>query len=502
MIADARITDVDAERSERLVRDLLSRPESETLETKRVSGKMVGKALETVCAFANTRGGVLALGIEDPKKASRRDRLYGVSENTEAVDELIRKLRTQLSPAVSGIRVYRLPCTLRDNSSGELVLVDVPASDSVHSVKDGGTWTRGLASNRNMDATEITELSYQRGIRSAESDLVDIEMPLLNTEAWRAFVQGRGLGSAPIEEQMVRCGLASRVDGVVKPMRAAVLLFADDPGSLLAPMGTRADIRVFHYHGNVIESGEVPNLRKAPKTISGPLYLQISITYEYVLNELAAGLTMAASGFSTVHKYPTRVLKEAITNAVIHRDYRLNRDTRINIFDNRIIVLSAGFLPGKVSVANIEHAGSFARNPIIAKNLREFPQPPNVDAGEGVPMMFNLMRAGNLYPPIYTELREQTQPALAVLLLNEMRPPIWEQVSDWMDRNGPIANADLRAIAGVDTLKASRLLKGWVGQGVLVADATRNKKDMVYRKPEQVDGLIAANTPLSKPPEY
>ena len=48
---------------------ILREGETQTFETKRVSGKMVGKALETICAFANTRGGWLVLGVEDFNKA-------------------------------------------------------------------------------------------------------------------------------------------------------------------------------------------------------------------------------------------------------------------------------------------------------------------------------------------------------------------------------------------------------------------------------------------------
>jgi ATP-dependent DNA helicase RecG len=47
------------------------RPESDRFETKRVSGKMVGKALETICALANAQGGVLVLGVEDAGKGHR-----------------------------------------------------------------------------------------------------------------------------------------------------------------------------------------------------------------------------------------------------------------------------------------------------------------------------------------------------------------------------------------------------------------------------------------------
>ena len=80
-----------------LIERVLSSPESRTLDVKRVSGKMVQKALETLCAFANTDGGVLVLGIEDPAKAEGVQRIYGVQENPEAVDELKRTSMEQLA---------------------------------------------------------------------------------------------------------------------------------------------------------------------------------------------------------------------------------------------------------------------------------------------------------------------------------------------------------------------------------------------------------------------
>lgn len=326
-------------------------------------------------------------------------------------------------------------------------------------------------------------MSYRRGVRSAESEPVDVDFELLDTETWRLFLRRRGLAGTDIADQLNRIGLAEKVDGELRPRRAAVLLFADKPGDLLAASSTRADVRVFHYTGTVVEAGEVPNLKKVPKSLSAPLYQLIEQTHAYVLNELASGLTLPKSGFRTVHRYPERVIKEAITNAVIHRDYRFNRDIEIRIFDNRIEVLSPGLLPSRITPATIERAGSFARNPLLARNLREFPDPPNVDAGEGVRMMFNLMRVGNLYPPQYREHREQVQEAVTVTLLNEERPPIWEQVSDWMDRHGSIANGELCRIASIDTLKASKMLKQWVEQGLLVAGTSGGKRHTRYTKP-------------------
>lgn len=482
------MNEITGAQAEQWIAQIVSRPESTRFETKRVSGKMVGKALETICAFANTQGGTLVLGVEDAAKARGSERLFGLAENPEAVDELRRKVLTHLLPEVATVRWTRVACTLRDGSSGHVLLVAVPQSAKVHSIRDDGTWTRLDASNREMNANEITELSYRRGTISAESEPVAIPFELLETEVWRRFAANRGFMSGDLADRLFRIGLARRTGSELQPVRAAVLLFADEPGGLLASQQTRADIRVFHYRGNRVEPGAVPNLLKTPKTISGPIPLQIAYASAYVLDELAAGLTLATSGFKTVHRYPERVVKEAITNAVIHRDYRLNRDIQIRIFDNRIEIVSPGHFPGTITPANVSRAGSFARNPLIARNLREFPEPPNVDAGEGVRMMFAEMRAANLYPPFYSESGDTAQPSVIVSLLNEERPPIWEQVSDWIDRNGPIANSDLCGIAGVDTLKASRMLKRWVDQGVLWRDDSGGKRHTIYRKPEPGDG--------------
>ena len=483
---------------------LLQSPESKTLDFKRLGAGKVAKMLETICAFANTEGGWLVVGIGDPKDSKPADkpqqRLWGVQENPEAFDELQRKCRTHFNPPIGTLSLHRLPCTLRDGSAGHVALLRVGKSERVHSVVDGGTWSRGGASNRQLGAAEITDLSYRRGERSAESEPVNVPFALLETNAWRAFVGQRGLRAGSMAEQLQRIGLAETTPGAqggeVQPRRAAVLLFADEPGSVLAAFGSRADIRLMVYAGKDVGSGATPNLRKPPKTIRGPLIEQIDQAVRAVLDELAQGLTLASSGFKTRHKYPERVVKEAIVNAVIHRDYRLNRDIVIRIFDDRLTVESPGALPGTITPANIERARSKARNPLVAQNLREFPVPPNIDDGEGVRMMFGEMAAAHLYPPQYRQTLDTAVEGVAVTLLNEDRPPAWVEVSDWIDRNGPIANADVCRIAGVDTLRASKMLRGWVDRRLLEPLPGRARSNAAYRKPtaEEQASLLAGTS--------
>ncbi len=479
--------DLPASQASNRIVALLAAEESRTLDFKRISAKHKG-IIETTCAFANSDGGLLVIGIGDAKDqeaaGKSASRLFGIEENAEAFDDLRRLTMQRFAPAVKGIHWLRVPCTLRTGQQGHVVLLRIEKSADVHSIIGNGTWTRMDRSNRELAASEIVELAYQRGVRTAVNELVPVNLALLVTPAWRTFIAVRGLKTGTASEQLQRIGLADVLGSEMLPTRAAVLLFAEDPGSLLAAQGTRADLRIMVYSGKSASAEAVPNLRKTPLTIRGPLIEQIDEAVRTVLRELDGGLTPASSGFKTRHVYPERVVKEAIVNAVIHRDYRLNRDIFVRIFDDRIEVESPGTFPGNITPGNIARAGSNARNPLIAQNLREFPSAPNIDAGEGVKMMFAEMAAAKLYPPKYQQHTEGAVESVTVTLLNLARPSMWDVVNDWIDRNGPIANGKLREISGLDTLAASRQLRHWVAQGVLVALPAASRQQATYTKSE------------------
>ncbi len=489
--------DVSPAQAAGLLTTMLGAPESRTVEFKRISARH-GRMIETVCAFANSEGGSLVIGIDDAKQmkpgAKPESRLFGIEENAEAFDDFRRQLLGRFAPAIDRLRWRRMACTLRDGSAGHVVVLRVEKSDKVHTVIGDGTWTRMDASNREMNALEIADLSYRRGVRSAAAETVPVSLDLLSTQTWRRFAVSRGLKTGSFTEQLQRIGLAELSGSEVRPTRAAVLLFADEPGSLLAAHDSRADIRLMVYDGKTAVPGATPNLRKSPKTIRGPLIEQIDAAVKTVLEELSHGLTLSSSGFKTKHVYPERVVKEAIVNAVIHRDYRLNRDIFIRVFDDRIEIESPGAFPGNITVANIGRAGSKARNALIALNLREFDQAPNIDAGEGVKMMFAEMAAAKLYPPQYAQILDRAVENVTVTLLNMERPSVWDEVSAWIDTHGSVANAELCKMANMDTLKASKMLGAWRDQGLLVALPDRAKRNMAYAKAEAETPDLLSNT--------
>lgn len=106
-------------------------------------------------------------------------------------------------------------------------------------------------------------------------------------------------------------------------------------------------------------------------------------------------------------------------------------------------------------------------------------------------MMFAEMAQAELYPPQYRQNSDIAVESVTVTLFNLKRPSAWDEVSDWIDRYGLIANADVVRIARVDTLKASKLLTGWREQGLLMSVPGRAKRNMAYTKPTGADSTLS-----------
>ena len=101
-----------------LVDKALHEEESYTFDCKRLKDKLA-KILETVVAFANSDGGVIGLGLEDPEKAHGRDRVYGVQENPMNWDELRRLMVSRITESALLVwKPHEVGCTCATAPSG------------------------------------------------------------------------------------------------------------------------------------------------------------------------------------------------------------------------------------------------------------------------------------------------------------------------------------------------------------------------------------------------
>lgn len=105
-------------------------------------------------------------------------------------------------------------------------------------------------------------------------------------------------------------------------------------------------------------------------------------------------------------EYPQLVLREAIVNSLVHRNYSISGSKiRIFMFDDRIEFHSPGRLPNTVTIEKMKIGISYARNPFLVKymeNLRYIDQ-----LGRGIPMIIKSMKEIGAKEPLLQESGEE-----------------------------------------------------------------------------------------------
>ncbi|MBI4551628.1 MAG: putative DNA binding domain-containing protein [Candidatus Latescibacteria bacterium] len=423
------------------------------------------QALVPIVALANAEGGVFVLGLEDPDKADGAARLIGVSEHLDNEEELLNLVPKTITPPIPALRYEEVPIVNHRGQADHLLMFIVPKSPDVHSTLYGDAYLRRGRTNRRLTAAEILQLKYAKGAWHVEDEPVpNATLDDLDRDLLGEYMEAVAARESDVMTFFRSNGLTAISEDKPVLTKAAVLLFGINPAITLR---AKCGIKLSTFRGTEAH----PSLAGKPISIEGPLSRQIWECVEY-LKRWRDG--------SPALRYPDYALQEAITNAVIHRDYAVQNDIQVRLFDDRVEVESPGRLAGHVTLAAIRHE-RFARNPIILRTLNRFPQAPNLDIGDGVKRLFDAMRQAGLADPVYEAPADRS--AVRLILYNHLRDSLWDQVAQWLDHYGTVTNHDVRQLTGIeDRVRVSRLLHSWVERGLLVSRGT-GKRDRHYMRP-------------------
>ena len=459
---------------------LLDTREWQTFDCKRAHIKPT-KIIETICAFANSDGGRLVVGLEDPDKAPKKERLIGISEAEDNVSEILNMLSKEFEPPLQTITTSYLDITNTSGVADRLLIITVGKSKDVHSLKKGDTFIRTGRQNHKIGASEITRLRYEKGSLKYEDEINDgIILDDLRSDLLVTYQKDTESKQMDDYQFLKDNGLASRHADGWRLTKSATLLFGDNPSILLK---SKAGIKISHYYGKERNYSGTPNFVRRPFTIEGPLLHQIQEAMEYFRNVVKSSPPkLIGASFLPSLLIPEWAFQEAVTNAVIHRNYYIEDDIHIRIFDDRIEIESPGTYPGFITPSNIRHE-RFARNPIIQRVLNRFQAAPNLDIGEGVDRIYQVMRENNLYEPIYAPVSRRPNSVL-LTLFNLQKIDYWDTVSNYLDDNYRINNQTAREITGIaDSSKVSRMLAAWANKGLIEKVETGYRGNTFYKKP-------------------
>jgi ATP-dependent DNA helicase RecG len=398
------------------------------------------KLQESFVAFANSDGGDLYVGIED--KAVQGERVAGYKEQENA-NPVISTILEQTTPAVENVTVE----FLNAGDKGLILHFAIPKSPKVHYTASGDCYIRMNAQKLKIKGERVTQLGYSKGAELYERKTVDdldieeiIESPHL--ESYMQRVNSSLDPAIFLRKQRL---LTKRDDQQRIPNVGCVLLFDESPQATLQ---TRCAIKVYRLRTTEKEYKR-EQLEEMPVTING--------TAEELIGQAIAQVAKYIDGASYNDgkkiiklQYPSEALKEILVNAVIHRDYSLNDDIHVRIFDNRVEVRSPGRLPGYMTTENI-YADRFSRNPNIVRMLHNLPNPVNHDIGEGLDTARNELKKVGLIEPEF----EESENSFIVTIKHQKIASVVDVIESYLAENpdAVLTNKLVRYLSGEDDMQ-------------------------------------------------
>lgn len=163
----------------------------------------------------------------------------------------------------------------------------------------------------------------------------------------------------PVEDVLTHLRLI-KDNGVTN---AAVQLFGKDPQRFRVGSA----VRCAHFHGTEIEK-PIPSLQ----VFGGTLFSQVDSAEDFVLSKINMSVGTRAESVRAPRTYeiPVEVIREAIVNAVVHRDFTSTGNVQVMIFADRLEIWNPGRLPPSLTIEKLrEPHGSVPANPLLAESM-------------------------------------------------------------------------------------------------------------------------------------
>lgn len=346
--------------------------------------KEIGEAL---VAFTNADGGELLIGVEDDGE------ITGLSHSQEDIKIMLNAPNTHVMAG----NILPLQKSMMIDIDGRQVLFFAvsKSTEKIFQLPDGRCVRR---QDKSTMPVQIDKILFERNellSRRYDQEFVDgasttdLDLSLIQQVA-DSFVRGM----SP-EQYLQQIGIAEYGIGGLRLRRAALLLFAKDINQWQA----RSQVRILKVDGDQIQSGTKYNVI-SDESITGNILYLLSNSWEHLRPFLSQKTVLGAEAkFVQNYIYPENACREALTNAIAHRDYTISNPVIIYIYDNRLVFESPGELLSTISIDALRNGEGVheSRNSNIARVLRENKY--MRELGEGIRRIIDLMESQELEKP-------------------------------------------------------------------------------------------------------
>ncbi|MCP4360835.1 MAG: transcriptional regulator [Chloroflexi bacterium] len=414
---------------------------------------------ECLVAMANGSGGLIVLGLDDNGRPSET---IWEEEAEAALLEAALLCRPPIPTEWQPV----------ETRNGMLIGINVPRSMELHSLADGRVLIRTGTANRPLTGSEVRDLAASKNSSEYETEVIPGARPDdIDPEILRDYLEQREARGAPrvldTAELLFEIGATDREGN---PTTTGILLFGRKPQMFFPQSGI-----VFVKFSGTESRGEDGGIGYGRRDeINGNLARIIERAWNIIFEEMRVGATVNGLERAELLEYPRFAVREALVNAIAHRDYRIRgRRIEIRMYANRLEIISPGGLPGYMTLDNLveEH---FSRNPRLVSGLFQWGY--IEELGLGIDQMIEEMTQAGHAPPQF-----RATPHLFTVTLQNKRKraptPKWTRSMNerqtraltYVRESGSISNREYKQLCPDVSAETLRLdLKDLVERAILL----------------------------------
>ena len=337
------------------IKESIKKGESETVEFKPSLSQM-NEIMESISAFSNTKGGMIVIGVSD------KGEVLGVDIGKKTIESLANSIK-QITDPMTYPSIY-----VEEINDKQVMVIEVVEGKQKPVLAFGRAFMRVGKSNQKLGYEEIRNLALETSkVYWDERVCEDVSLEDFDEEKIEWFLKTRFTkrkvaipSQMRFEDVLMNLGGAKRIDSVVKPTNAGILFFCRYPQRFIPLRILCARFRGVDLSRTTIDSLDC----------SGTLVEIMEQTEEFIRRNMRLFGFRTPFSFRRIDKleYPIEALREAVLNALVHRDYEAPSDIRVFIFDDRIEITNPGSFPHGTTPENPLH---IPRNPILCQLMRD-----------------------------------------------------------------------------------------------------------------------------------
>lgn len=424
-------------------------------ETENIEFKLqvTDEIYKEVIAFANTNGGTIYIGIDDKGNA------VGIDNVDKTYTRITNGIRDAIHPDVTMFIKY----TLQDNKVIKITVGEgnyKPYYLKSKGLKPSGVYIRQGASTAQASPEQIRQM-----IKESDGDVF---------EDMRSMEQNLSFHAA---EKMFK-----KYNVKFSEEKYGVLGITDNSNSLYTNLALVLSDQCMHTTKVAVFGNDSNTEFRDSKEFTGSVFEQLEDSFGYLM--LCNKTVATFKGLERVERsdYPQEAIREALLNAIVHRDYSFSGSIIINVNDNEMEFISiGGLLPG-LSPDDIRSGISQPRNKKLAEVFHRLHL---IEAyGTGIRRIYNFYNNSTIQPRIEVttntfkivlpnmnsnNVKETLNKTLAIT-------PQMQTVLDFIEENGQITDSEVQELLEIKNTRAYTLMKKMEKDGLIVIVGRGNSK--------------------------